>query len=58
MSCTDYGCNGRILGGWLRVPTNGRMGPRWVLWAATCDVTCDGVTTGMDLMAPERGMQA
>ena len=32
--CTDYGCNGRILGGWLRVPEIGHMRPGWVLRAA------------------------
>jgi hypothetical protein len=31
----DYGCNGRIIGGWLRVPANGRTRPGWVLRAAT-----------------------
>ena len=38
VSCTDYGCNGGILGGWLRVRANGRTRPGWVLLAATGQV--------------------
>ena len=61
VSVTERNSNDRILGRWLRVPANGHTRPGWVLRAATgrvqCD-TCDGVTTGMDPMALERGMQA